>query len=483
MYQNEAAGNCSGEDRTDPCGFHRLECHQWHQKQTEKTLIMEMTKRDGSSETSRKGIADIFADFYAELYASSQAAAIGAVGGIDQSIPSFSEAELTTALEKLKAGKGCDSRGIVAEMLKHGGRQLRRVLLNTMNEAIAPGASFPTEWKENGISVMFKSGDPTVAKNYRPISVLPILYKLFAVLLSNRLEPILDIRQCKDQAGFRKKFSTLDQIFAAAMIIEKSKEWQCELWLGAIDFVKAFDSVELGSLWSALREQDVPVAYVQLLERLYSGQTGVVVTDKRSKTFDIRRGTKQGDPLSTLLFNCLLESVFAKLKPKWLKRRIGLDVSAAATEYLTNLRFADDVLLFATCRSHMERMMSDIQAEAALHGLQLHPEKTKVLTNARQQLRASIHHGPSSIEVLGPSGAVKYLGRKLAIQDCHDDEFNNRIAAAWASFTARKGELVNKRYPFKARLRLFNATVGATVLYGSEALTLRQDQRRRLRTT
>ena len=84
-----------------------------------------------------------------------------------------------------------------------------------------------------------------------------------------------------------------------------------------MDFRKAFDSISHVALWEALREQDVSAGYLLLLQALYDGQTGKVRTDVFSKTFNISRGAKQGDPLSSLLFNALLESTMRKLKHQW----------------------------------------------------------------------------------------------------------------------------------------------------------------------
>ena len=167
-----------------------------------------------------------------------------------------------------------------------------------MNDALNPHAALPEDWRKTRISVIFKSGDATLAKNYRPISVLPILYKIFSILIYCRLEPTLDAQQCKDQAGFRKGFSTVDHLFTASMIIDKANEWNAEVWLAAVDYTKAFDSVEHSSIWGALAEQNVPPHYIQLLGRLYSCQTGEVFTDCKSHSFDICRGTKQGDPVN-----------------------------------------------------------------------------------------------------------------------------------------------------------------------------------------
>ena len=74
------------------------------------------------------------------------------------------------------------------------------------------------------------------------------------------------------------------------------------------------------AIWDALHEQDVPSSYIGLLEKLYDNQTAHVKTDQHSRNFNISRGTKQGDPLSSLLFNCVSESVMRKVKANWSKK-------------------------------------------------------------------------------------------------------------------------------------------------------------------
>ena len=100
-----------------------------------------------------------------------------------------------------------------------------------------------------------------------------MLYKLFSRLVYNRLEPILDPQQSKDQAGFRKKRSTMDHLFATVLIQEVADEWKFPIWTAAVDLKKAFDSVTHGALWRALADQDVPDGYIHLLDKLYTGQT------------------------------------------------------------------------------------------------------------------------------------------------------------------------------------------------------------------
>jgi len=91
--------------------------------------------------------------------------------------------------------------------------------------------------------------------------------------------------------------------------------------------------------------------------------------------------------------------------------------------------------------------------------------------------------GIYDIDISHPDVSVRYLGRQICMTDFHEAEFCNRMRAAWACFTLHRKELTNKRYPIKNRLKLFEATVSATALYGCEAWTLKIDQQKRLRTT
>ena len=88
-----------------------------------------------------------------------------------------SQNELSTALAKMKNGKAKDGSGIVAEMLKHGGGALREAILELFNAVLVPNAIPPDSWRQTRLKVLFKKDDPKLPKNYRPTSILPILYK------------------------------------------------------------------------------------------------------------------------------------------------------------------------------------------------------------------------------------------------------------------------------------------------------------------
>ena len=138
-------------------------------------------------------------------------------------------------------------------------------------------------------------------------------------------------------------------------------------------------------------------------------------------------------------------------------------------------------------------MLNDLHEVAGRRGLELHPDKTVIMSNLSErrarQATKSVTVGDQPVKVIPDCDATKYLGRKLTFDDHHTAEIDNRIATAWRKFNALRDELTNKRYPLNARVRLFNTTITPTVLYGSTSWTttkttttkLQRTQRRMLR--
>ena len=116
---------------------------------------------------------------------------------------------------------------------------------------------------------------------------------------------------------------------------QRCREWNVPLFISTIDFTKAFDRIKHSAIWNSLHHYGVGPAYVSLLQRLYSRQEGTVLTDKESDAFPIKRGTKQGDPLSSLLFNTVLQfSLEGDLK-RWQEKQKGIRLSDKADDCLT----------------------------------------------------------------------------------------------------------------------------------------------------
>ena len=71
------------------------------------------------------------------------------------------------------------------------------------------------------------------------------------------------------------------------------------MWVATVDFMKAFDSICHKYFWTSLEKCGIESHYMRLLRRFFAEQKGSVSTDKECDMFEIHRGTKQGDPLSS----------------------------------------------------------------------------------------------------------------------------------------------------------------------------------------
>ena len=266
------------------------------------------------------------------------------------------------------------------------------------------------------------------------------------------------------------------------MVAEKCKEFNLPLWVAAMDVSKAFDSISHRSIFEALQEQGVPMAYLDVMARLYKEQQAHIGGEHQSRDFPITKGTKQGDPISPLIFNAVLEAVMRKAKEKWKRRKYGIDLEPSYEDRLTNLRFADDILVIARTLPQIKQMLLDITEECANVGLTLHPEKTKILHNDKGYGRhvKSAKVGEMTIEVLDSSASTMYLGRLLSLTDAHDTELQHRIKKAWAKFGAYRDELVNRDVPLNLRLKLFNSVVSPTMLYGCASWVMNEARKQKV---
>ena len=113
-------------------------------------------------------------------------------------------------------------------------------------------SNIPTDWVLGIIRPIYKNkgckGDPN---NYRGITILSCLGKLFTSILSNRINVFVEEsgKLGKEQAGFRKKFSTMDHLFTMYGVIDILLSQRKRLYCAFLDFEKAFDKVDRAFLW------------------------------------------------------------------------------------------------------------------------------------------------------------------------------------------------------------------------------------------
>ncbi|MBF2463452.1 reverse transcriptase family protein [Listeria welshimeri] len=162
--------------------------------------------------------------------------------------------------------------------------------------------------------MFFKKGDKTLLKNYRPITLLSHVYKLFSRVVTNRLAIKLDEYQPPEQAGFRKGYSTIDHIHTVRQIIQKTEEYNQPLCMAFVDYEKAFDSIETWAVLESLQRCQIDWRYIEVMRCLYNAATMTVqIQDQRTRPIRLHRGVRQGDVISPKLFTNAMEDVFKTL--------------------------------------------------------------------------------------------------------------------------------------------------------------------------
>ena len=130
----------------------------------------------------------MLASFYEDLYRSRSTFAFNdseATAG--EELREITDEEIQTALGKMAKNKAGDKSGMVEEMLQGGSQQLRSVIAQMFTKVLRGKWVAPSAWKTSYVMVLLKKGDPKLRGNYRRITLLPILYKLFSRILYARI--------------------------------------------------------------------------------------------------------------------------------------------------------------------------------------------------------------------------------------------------------------------------------------------------------
>ena len=174
----------------------------------------------------------------------------------------ISEEEVVEAASQLKIGKASGNDHIPPELWKQicvKGTKACQWAVELCQKCWSQG-SVPEKWDEARVAMIFKKGDVADCGNYRPISLLQIGYKIFALVLLRRLKAAgAETRIWHTQFGFCSQRGTLDAVFLARRIIEEANAQQDKrLVLLALDWAKAFDSISPEALCHSLWRFGLP---------------------------------------------------------------------------------------------------------------------------------------------------------------------------------------------------------------------------------
>lgn len=378
--------------------------------------------------------------------------------------------EVQVAIQSLKPDKSPGSDGITAEMIQAGGEQLARQIHRLCNKAWQEG-TIPDDWGKSILIPIPKKGDLSNCSNYRTISLINHTGKILLIILLNRLKSRLDPYLSEEQAGFRKDRNTVHQILMLRLLAEKAKRQGKKIYNCFIDFQKAFDTIKHKTLWAMLKSYGVEEKMVALLQKIYEkAQTTVRIGKENGQWFHTDVGTRQGDPLSPLLFIAYLERVMERVG----QNNCGINISGRR---LNNLRFADDVDLIDENVRSLQRQFEQTKVAAEQAGLIVNAKKTKTMVFGDKNIESRIQVGDETIENVEK---FEYLGSLLTWDNNCSEEIKRRIGKATGTIASLKHIWNSNKVKIENKLKVLNTCVFSVLLYASETWTLKEADKQKL---
>lgn len=393
--------------------------------------------------------------------------------GMELSVVRDYEEEITleetrNAIQKLKNGKAAGHDSIKAELIKCLDGEGLLLLLKIINLCWNNGR-IPRDWTVATILPIYKKGDRQVCSNYRGISLLPVVSKLYEIILERRLREIIEKTLDDNQCGFRPGRGTTDLIFTIRQLIEKTLQYNSKLLLCFVDLEKAFDTAPRDKIWEVLERRNVGIKLIQAIKSIYTCTRNSVRTHNESSSeFVTRNGVRQGGVLSPLLFVALMDEIARKCKERVKKTRVGVDKLQQV--FMSEMIYADDLVIVARTEGDMQLNVNIWNESFKEFGMKVNSAKTELLVIKKEHVNVNIS---MNNEVIKQVTDFKYLGSKISARGELEPEIESRVASATRLYYALNNSFIRKReVSLKTKIRIFKTIYEPVLLYGGETWVL-----------
>lgn len=381
----------------------------------------------------------------------------------------ISEAEIRKAIKSLKSGKAAGPDGLPSDFFLHACDSLVKFLCPLFNKVFVSGA-YPESWTKAVIFPLHKKGNFRCIDNYRGISLLNIISKLYSTVINNRLSQF-----CEDtdsipeaQAGFRKGYSTTDNVFSLQSLVQKYLTKKGGRFYALyVDFSKAYDSVHrLKLLYICLQRVGVHGKMFQTLKSMYQHvKASVRVGSKITDYFECVSGVRQGCVLSPLLFSIFLSELQGELLGCGAR---GIDIFADPIGILL-LMYADDIALVSDSVVDLQKKIDCLEHYCKKWGLTVNMDKTKVVVFKNGGFVKSSEKWFYAGNKVQVESSYNYLGvifsSTLNWSKCVENLSGKALRAVAG---IRKLYFRLQGLPVDTLFKIFDTKVKPILLYGSE---------------
>ena len=286
--------------------------------------------------------------------------------------------EIKARLLKLKTRKAADREGLFNELFMNAGDQTIEAL-HKLFTSCWETASIPSEWATGMIVPIFKDGDPELLDNYRGITLLSVVGKLYTGVLQDRLLGWCEENGVivEEQGGFRRDRGCQDQLFVLNSIIQGRARQGKQTFCCFIDVKKAYDSVWRKNMMAKLFQAGISNQMFRVIDNMYAKvESCVCVNGYETRLFDYTVGVRQGCVLSPLLFSLVINELVLRMNLRCPDGGVTLDNGATKIRLLL---YADDIVLIAEDATTLQSMMDVVTAHAKETRYEINAKKSKVV--------------------------------------------------------------------------------------------------------
>ncbi len=361
--------------------------------------------------------------------------------------------EVEQQIKIMKADKAGGPDGLPQGIFKLLPAQWILFLTNLFNR-IFYSAMHPRSWATTKLVTIFKKGSRDDVKNYRGISLMNSIAKLYDMILYSRLKQWYIPH--REQAGCQEKRSCLEHIVTLRLLCDTARRKKLKLYVTFVDFSQAYDRVPRNVLFKVLKRLGCGAVMLSALVAVYT----LTESWLGPVTIVLSLGVRQGAPTSCILFIIFVDELI-----KLVKECCGLD---GFLRWLHILVLMDDTVLLATSRDKMIDKIKILQEYCIEYGMRINESKTKffVINGDRGDQSNMVVEGLK----IEHCNTYIYLGSPFTsdgnVSSAVKVHAKNKMphVLKFISFLNK-----NNDAPFTVKKRVFEAALMSSLVYGCES--------------